>query len=96
MKTNNITHALQKRARRGYCPDSYLGGLFSRQNYRELLLNNLKYCQKENGLVVYAYVIMSNHVHLIVQSETEKLSDTIRDFKSFTSKRIIEITTIKT
>jgi REP element-mobilizing transposase RayT len=33
---------------------------------------------------------MSNHIHLIAQSSNGKLSDTIRDIKKFTSKRIIE------
>jgi len=32
---------------------------------------------------------MSNHVHLILSSRTGKLSDTIRDFKSYTSKQLI-------
>jgi REP element-mobilizing transposase RayT len=34
---------------------------------------------------------MSNHVHCILQSGTEKLSDTIRDLKGFTSKKIISL-----
>ena len=33
---------------------------------------------------------MSNHVHLIISSETNNLSDILRDFKKFTSKAIIE------
>ncbi len=33
---------------------------------------------------------MSNHIHLLVQSETGNLSDTLRDFKSYTSKVILE------
>ena len=33
---------------------------------------------------------MSNHVHLIAHSKTENLSGTIRDFKSFTSKKMLE------
>ena len=64
--------------------------VFTRPNYRDIIIESLKYCQKEKDLVIYAYVIMSNHVHLIVRSETGKLSGTIRDFKSFTSKEIIE------
>ncbi len=41
--------------------------------------------------MIYAFVIMSNHIHLLVESQTEDLSGTIRDFKKFTSKKIIEI-----
>ena len=33
---------------------------------------------------------MSNHIHLIIQSEEGKLSDLIRDFKKFTAKSILE------
>jgi len=33
---------------------------------------------------------MSNHIHILVQSQTGRLSDTIRDFKSYTSKVILE------
>jgi REP element-mobilizing transposase RayT len=33
---------------------------------------------------------MSNHIHLILQSENGKLSDLIRDFKKFTAKSILD------
>lgn len=75
-----------------YCTFSivYWIDIFSRAVYRDIIIDSLKFCQKEKGLVIYAYVIMTNHIHLIVRSDIGKLSDTIRDFKSFTSKRIIE------
>lgn len=59
--------------------------IFTRAIYRDILVESLNYCIKEKGLVVYGYVIMSNHIHLIAQSEseTQSLSDIIRDFKSF-------------
>ena len=61
--------------------------VFTRQTYRELLTKSLSYCIKEKGLNVFAYVIMSNHIHLIVNTdEPFQLRDTIRDFKKFTSK----------
>lgn len=41
------------------------------------------------GLEVYAYVIMTNHIHLILGSSAGKLSDTIRDIKRFTSSKIL-------
>jgi putative transposase len=63
--------------------------LFTRQYYRDIIIENLKYCREHKGLNVHAFVIMSNHVHLILSSETGKLSDTIRDFKSYTSKLIV-------
>jgi Transposase and inactivated derivatives len=70
------------------------GGLldryFTRKTYRDIIIESLKYCQQAKGLEIYAYVIMSNHVHLIVKSDTEDLSNILRDFKKYTSKRIVE------
>lgn len=63
--------------------------VFSRQIYRDIIIGSLRYCIEEKGLVVHAYVIMTNHVHIIVRSNTAKLSDTIRDFKRFTSSKIL-------
>ncbi len=68
----------------------YWIGLSSRQRYRDILLNNLCYYQQKKGLVVYGYVIMSDHMHLILKSEIGKLIDTIRDYKPYTSKKLIE------
>ncbi|SNS69490.1 REP element-mobilizing transposase RayT [Ekhidna lutea] len=64
--------------------------VFSRQVYRDIIIDSLKYCIKEKELIVYAYVIMTNHVHLIVRSNSGRLSDTIRDFKRFTSNQIMK------
>ena len=49
----------------------------------------MKYCQANKGLEIYAFVVMSNHIHLLIRSDTGKLSDTIREFKSFTAKQIL-------
>lgn len=63
--------------------------LFSRQLYRDILLKNMKYCREHKDLKIGAYVIMTNHVHVIWQSKAAKLSDTLRDFKSFCTKEFI-------
>jgi REP element-mobilizing transposase RayT len=40
-------------------------------------------------MILYGYVIMSNHIHMIIQSNKGKLSDLVRDFKKFTAKSIL-------
>lgn len=65
--------------------------IFTRKIYRDIAIENLIYCQKNKGLEIFAYVIMSNHIHLFARSNKGDLSGTIRDFKSFTSKRFLEI-----
>ncbi len=64
--------------------------IFTRQVYSDIVVDSLRYCQDNKGLVVHSWVIMSNHVHCIISSKTNKLSDTIRDFKRHTSKHILE------
>ncbi|MCK5105498.1 MAG: transposase [Cyclobacteriaceae bacterium] len=65
--------------------------VFTRLNYRSIIIDSLKFCQQTKGLVIYAYVIMSNHLHLIASSDAGYiLTDTIRDFKKFTAKEIIK------
>ena len=66
--------------------------LFTRKSYKDLLIESLAYCHQNKSLEIFAFVIMSNHLHLLARSGNGTLSDTIRDFKSFTSKkRTIEI-----
>ncbi|WP_317043960.1 transposase [Chryseobacterium sp. T16E-39] len=45
---------------------------------------------KNKGMILYGYVIMTNHLHLIIQSKNNNLSDLIRDFKKYTAKSILE------
>ncbi len=66
--------------------------VFTRKNHRDAIIDSLKYCQNEKGLVIFAYVVMSNHVHLIANTnEPFLLKDTIRDLKKFTSRKIISL-----
>lgn len=64
--------------------------LFSRQLYRDILIKNMKHCRLDKNLSIGAYVIMTNHMHVIWQSKSGKLSDTIRDYKSFCTKEIVK------
>ena len=64
--------------------------VFTRKLYRDIIIDSLKFCQHEKDLEIYAYVIMSNHIHLLAKSNQENLSHTIGDFKSFTCKEIIK------
>ena len=63
--------------------------VFSRKNYKDCIIESLDFCIKNKGMILFGFVIMSNHIHLIIQSEESKLSDLIRDFKKFTAKTIL-------
>jgi REP element-mobilizing transposase RayT len=64
--------------------------IFTRQIYRDIVIDSFRYSIENKGFQLFGYVIMSNHVHLIANSSVGKLSDTIRDIKKYTSKKIFE------
>jgi putative transposase len=61
-----------------------------RRIYNEIIVDNLKYCIENKGLEVYAWCIMSSHVHLIISVENGNLSDIIRDIKRHTAKQLLK------
>ncbi|MFN0274430.1 MAG: REP-associated tyrosine transposase [Chitinophagales bacterium] len=63
--------------------------VFSRKRYCDILLESFTYCRKEKGLLLSAYVIMSNHVHVIAKSSAGELSELVGSIKKFISKKII-------
>lgn len=66
--------------------------IFSRLECRDIIIDSLKYCSEQKGLSVHAYVIMTNHIHLLVtaQEDSNGLSAIIRDFKRHTAKQLIQ------
>lgn len=65
--------------------------VFTRREYADIVVNSLKYCQANKGLEIFAWVVMSNHIHLIVSCvEESRLSDILRDFKKYTSKQVVQ------
>jgi REP element-mobilizing transposase RayT len=65
--------------------------VFTRREYAYLVVDSLNYCHREKGLLIHAWCLMPNHLHLILSvKESSELSAVIRDFKKFTSSRIIK------
>lgn len=64
--------------------------LFTRKRYRDVLIDTFRFYINKRGLDIYGYVVMSNHVHVMLHQPDGKLSDTIRDFKKYTARKIIE------
>ena len=63
--------------------------LFTRKEFKYQVINSLKYCQKQKGLVVHAYCIMPSHLHLIISTKGEPLESIMRDLKKYLAKAII-------
>lgn len=63
----------------------------SREVYKEIICASLSFCRNEDkGMRLHGWVIMNNHVHLIISASPGKLIENImRDFKKFTSKKMV-------
>jgi len=66
--------------------------VFLNHQYSKIIINSLYYCRINKGLNLHAYVIMSNHLHLIISAnEPGTISSIFRDFKRYTSSKISEL-----
>jgi len=64
--------------------------VFTRQIYFNILAESVDYCRAEKGMELYAYCFMPSHVHLIFRSVDEKPAELLRDFKSYTAKKVLK------
>jgi len=63
--------------------------VFTRREYSDLVIESLKHCQENKGLVIYGWCIMTNHLHMIISAKENNISSVLGEFKKFTSKKII-------
>ena len=62
--------------------------LFIRNEYKEVLVKSIQFCQQHKDLDVYAYCIMTSHVHLIIGRSGNLMSNIMRDLKRHTSEEL--------
>jgi putative transposase len=65
--------------------------VFTRDIYFSIITESLEYCRKEKGMELYGYCIMPSHVHLIFRSSFGDPSGLMRDFKGFTSRKLLKV-----
>ena len=65
--------------------------VFTRNEYKDILLQSLSYCQKVKGMEIIAWCVMTNHVHLVFRSvKGQHPSLLLGDIKRFTSKAVVK------
>ena len=62
--------------------------LFTNSDIVMELLGSIRFTQKERKLILYAWVVMEHHLHLIAKAPD--LWKTIKEFKSYTARMIID------
>jgi len=64
--------------------------VFIKDEYKQILIDSFHFCQKEKGMELFAWCIMTNHLHFIFRSlNGQKPELLLGDFKRFTSKAIV-------
>ncbi len=61
--------------------------IFTRKESVQIVIDCLKYLQEHHNLKLYAYVILENHLHMVVQSND--LVKTMKSFKQYTAKELL-------
>ncbi len=60
--------------------------VFVRDIYFNEVIESLKHCQKDKGLEIFAYCIMSSHIHLIFRAQENNPGEVLKSFKQFYNK----------
>ncbi len=64
--------------------------LFKYPKYTEIVLNSLSWMQEQKRLLLFAFVIMPTHVHLLIKPEQQSIGEIIQQFGSFTAHEILK------
>lgn len=65
--------------------------IFIRPVYKQIIVESLNYFIEKKGLTVYAWCLMTNHLHLMAQAKKGYgLSIIAHEYKKFTTKIILE------
>ena len=59
----------------------------------QILMDSMRYCVREKGLRINAYVIMPNHLHMIVfdrMFDNTRLQQALADLRKYTGKRLAD------
>lgn len=65
--------------------------VFTRNVYRDILIDSFRYCQKNQGLQVYGWVLMPNHFHMVCSFiNGNEPGMVLKNIKSFTALKIID------
>ena len=63
--------------------------IFTRKESVNIIIECLKFLQQKDNLKIYSYVILENHLHMIISSDN--LHKTMQSFKQWSAKQILEL-----
>lgn len=64
--------------------------VFTNSKYCDIIIENFEFYRQKHGLRIFNYIIMDNHIHVIM-FHNENISKVVQDFKKYTAKQILEL-----
>ena len=65
--------------------------VFTRNEYKDIFLESVTFSRQNKAMEVFAWCIMTSHVHLVFRSAGEyKPEDLLGDIKRFTNRKIVQ------
>ena len=65
--------------------------VFTREIYRDNVLNSIRFCQQNQGLALHAWVLMTNYLHMICSFHgKQEPALVLKNMKSFTAIKLID------
>ena len=64
--------------------------IFTAPEYANIIMNSLKWLQRQKRILLFAFVIMPSHLHVILKPQNALISDILQQFGSFTSHEILQ------
>jgi hypothetical protein len=52
--------------------------VFTRPDMKHTIVESLRYCQQNKGLLIHGWCLMPSHLHMIISTVGESLSDSLR------------------
>jgi len=62
--------------------------IFTNSRYADIIIKNFRFYREKQSLKIFYYVIMDNHIHLIV-SHPENIRQIMQNLKSYTARELI-------
>jgi len=64
--------------------------LFTRWELKHVIIDSLRHCQKEKGLVIHAWCLMPSHLHMICKHESGEAFRHHARFQEIYFQRIVQ------
>lgn len=63
--------------------------LLAKEKYKDIVIESMRFLVNDKRVIIYGFVIMDNHIHIIWQLQPNKKRDAVqRDFLKYTAQQI--------